>query len=52
MKVGDLVRNSRGYTGIVMKELNPSDHPFILVATPQGRKYCNPKDLELLNESR
>ncbi len=62
MKVGDLVVNGQGHTGIVMSigyaaafktyEDSPSLNPDIHVMTPNGFRLWSYKALEVISESR
>jgi hypothetical protein len=61
VKVGDLVRNQRGDTGIVVG-LDYTDSqsiydlnlcgPFMVVATPQGKRIWSAQAMEVVSESR
>ncbi len=62
MKVGDLVKNGQGHTGIVTAigyaggfktyEDSPSLNPDIHVMTPTGLRLWSYKALEVISESR
>ena len=62
MKIGDLVRNGQGHTGIVTAigyvgafkayHESPSLNPDIHVMTPNGFRLWSYKALEVISESR
>ena len=62
MKLGDLVKNGQGHTGIVVGigymatcpsyDKSPFLNPDIHVVTPTGKRLWNYKALKVISESR